>query len=154
MRLFILFLVFSVFHVSYVTCFHLSRGFEIHIINGFPNNSYPLKLRCQSKDNDLGDHDLQRSEEFYWKFHNHLFGRTLYFCHFYWGDIDKSVDVFNDEKRFPSCDDDKSTKVGKCYWLVKDDGFYSCQGFCEANVSRSWKKIYSWKPDKPIKGLS
>lgn len=145
MRIFILFLVFFIFHLSYVTCFHFTRGFEIHIINGFPNNSYPLRCRCQSKDTDFGYHDLLRGEEFYWNFHNHLFGETLYFCHFYWGNMDKRVDVFNDRKWFPSCDDDISTKDGKCYWLVKDSGFYSCKDTCETNNSSHWKKIYSWK---------
>ncbi|KAM7462260.1 hypothetical protein LguiA_030381 [Lonicera macranthoides] len=145
MRLLILFLVFFMFHLSSVTCFHFTKGYEIHIFNGFPNNSYTLRCRCQSKDTDFGYHDLARGEEFYWKFRNHVFGKTLYFCHFYWGNINKVVDVFNAQKGFPSCGDGKSNKDKKCYWLVKDDGFYSCKDICAPNNPIFWEKIYSWK---------
>ncbi|KAM7466270.1 hypothetical protein LguiB_013832 [Lonicera macranthoides] len=86
------------------------KGFEIHIVNGFSNNSCPLRCRCQSKDTDFGYHELLRGEEFYWKFHNHVFEKTLYFCHFYWGNMDKVFDVFNDRKAFPSCADGITTQ--------------------------------------------
>ncbi|KAM7466272.1 hypothetical protein LguiB_013834 [Lonicera macranthoides] len=116
------------------------KGFEIHIVNGFSNNSCPLRCRCQSKDTDFGYHELLRGEEFYWKFHNHVFEKTLYFCHFYWGNMDKVFDVFNDRKAFPSCADGITTQEGKCYWLVKNDGFYSCKDKCEPNNLSQWNK--------------
>ncbi|KAM7466264.1 hypothetical protein LguiB_013826 [Lonicera macranthoides] len=91
-------------------------------------------------DTDFGYHELLRGEEFYWKFHNHVFEKTLYFCHFYWGNMDKVFDVFNDRKAFPSCADGITTQEGKCYWLVKNDGFYSCKDKCEPNNLSQWNK--------------
>lgn len=116
----------------------------MHIVNGFPNNSNPLTCHCQSKDTDFGYHFLLVDEEFKWKFHANLIGKTLYFCHFYWGNLDKSVDVFNDNKRFPICDDDNYFRVGKCYWLVTDDGFYSCKYKCRSNHPADWNVVYYW----------
>ncbi|KAM7466266.1 hypothetical protein LguiB_013828 [Lonicera macranthoides] len=95
-------------------------------------------------DTDFGYHELLHGEEFYWKFHNHVFEKTLYFCHFYWGNMDKVFDVFNDRKAFPSCADGITTQEGKCYWLVKNDGFYSCKDKCEPNNLSQWNKTVSW----------
>ena len=117
----------------------ITKRFQIHIINGFPNNSHPLEFRCQSKDTDFGDKQLNVGDEFYWEFHVQFFRRTLYFCHFYWGDhLDKVFDVFNDKKMFPNCDN-VMNKDHDCYWLVKDDGFY----FSKFS-SFGFQKTYSW----------
>ncbi|KAM7462264.1 hypothetical protein LguiA_030385 [Lonicera macranthoides] len=101
---------------------------------------------CSSRklDTDFGYHELLHGEEFYWKFHNHVFEKTLYFCHFYWGNMDKVFDVFNDRKAFPSCADGITTQEGKCYWLVKNNGFYSCKDKCELNNLSQWNKTVSW----------
>ena len=132
------------FNLSCVKCkFHFTRGMEVHITNGLPNNTNPLELFCQSKDTDFGYHKLNVGEEFYWKFHNNFFGKTLYWCHFYWGKLDHSIEVYNDHEKFPNCDKELTLRSSKCYWLVKEDGFYNYKQ-SKQNCS-NWQKIYNWQ---------
>ncbi|KAL7175052.1 hypothetical protein ACSBR2_028788 [Camellia fascicularis] len=60
---------------------------EVHVISNVPN---PLRVRCQSKDNDFGMHTLNNGQDFFWRFRPR---HTLFFCHFYWGSKDKMFDV-------------------------------------------------------------
>lgn len=55
----------------------------------------PLNARCQSGDKDLGNRTIAATNELSWDFCNNLFGRTLWFCHLYWGSKDKVFDVYN-----------------------------------------------------------
>ncbi|KAI5683936.1 hypothetical protein M9H77_05164 [Catharanthus roseus] len=98
--------------------------FHIHIVNNLPNNSNPLTVHCQSKDNDIGYHTLRVNEEIQWHFCTNT--RTLFFCHFWWNNKEAVFDVFKDNE---SCrilcqtsipGEDRQT----CYWSVKEDGFY------------------------------
>ncbi|KAM7462254.1 hypothetical protein LguiA_030375 [Lonicera macranthoides] len=138
--------LFLLFHLSCVKCkFHFTKGMEVHITNGLPNNTNPLELFCQSKDTDFGYHKLNIGEEFYWKFHNHFFGKTLYWCRFYWGNLVRSIKVYDDHEKFPNCEKQITLRGSKCYWLVKDDGFYNCKKSDE-NCS-DWEKSYNWQGD-------
>ena len=107
----------------------------VHIISEVPNTPSPLRFRCQSKDDDLGTHTLNTSQEFNWKFTPNIFGRTLFFCHFYWDDKDKSFDVFN-YKLSPLC---SGGLHSDCYWVVKPDGFYLSD-----NKSSLGSKVNYW----------
>lgn len=89
---------------------------HIHIVNGLPANSPTLTIHCASGDDDLGYHDLPIYGDFNFSFRENIWGRTLYFCHFWCGSKDKSFVVFFDS--------DGSTPSGPFYYLVKDDGFY------------------------------
>ncbi|KAM7466301.1 hypothetical protein LguiB_013863 [Lonicera macranthoides] len=116
---------------------------EVHIVNGLPVNTWWLVFRCQSKDDDLGYQKLLVGQEYYWKFRVNLFGTTLFFCHFYWGDKDKVFDVFKASTHIPDCspvDED----IPRCYWLVKDDGFYFSNKMGDPADSFDWEKLYSW----------
>ncbi|KAM7466309.1 hypothetical protein LguiB_013871 [Lonicera macranthoides] len=88
---------------------------EIHIVNGLPDNTYSLVFRCQSKDDDLGEHQLLVGQEYYWKFHVNFFKTTLFFCHFYWGDQDNVFDVFRASTPFPDCSP-AADDTPRCYW--------------------------------------
>lgn len=85
----ILFLVLSLHHLR-TTCemhddsFYIYNADKVIIIN-----TYPLFVHCQSKDDDLGYRTLLVGQQFDWKFHIQFFGRTLYFCHFWWQNKDK-----------------------------------------------------------------
>lgn len=70
--------------------------YQVHINNNLHDGSNPLRLRCKSKDDDLGDKVRSVNEEFTFAFNEHVLGGTLFFCHFYWNSKDKSFDVFND----------------------------------------------------------
>ncbi|KAF3623592.1 putative glutamate receptor 3.6-like [Capsicum annuum] len=100
-----------------------SEKFEVHVINKLPPGSPQLKLHCASKDNDLGYHDPTIDGDFNWSFCSALFGRTLYFCHFWWNSKDKAFDVFNSE--FYCVKDQKVVNYLRyCKWEVRSDGFY------------------------------
>lgn len=145
MNSFSIFFLLSLFHLSFTTCeekFHLTKGYEIHIVNGLPSNKAPLKFRCQSGNDDLGYHTLLVGEEYSWKFHIGLIGNTLYFCHFYWERKDAVFDVFDGGRFYPECDHPSLHDL-KCYWLVKADGFYFAEHRADPN-SPSWKKKVSW----------
>ncbi|CAN4090975.1 unnamed protein product [Withania somnifera] len=101
----------------------LSQDHQVHIINKLPSNSPQLKIHCASKDDDLGDHYPTINEDFNWSFCQTVFGKTLFFCHFWWGSKDKVFDVYNDPLY--------CVKQGKqinyldyCKWEVREDGFY------------------------------
>ncbi|KAG5524852.1 hypothetical protein RHGRI_031504 [Rhododendron griersonianum] len=44
-----------------------------------------MTFRCQSKDDDMGTRTTKYREDFHWRFVPNVWGKTLYFCHFYWG---------------------------------------------------------------------
>ncbi|GER28841.1 plant self-incompatibility protein S1 family [Striga asiatica] len=72
---------------------------QIGLVTVHVSNNVPLPIltfRCQSKDDDLGTHNLTIDQEFKWSFCENVFGRTLYFCHLYWGRKQKVFDVFRD----------------------------------------------------------
>ncbi|KAM7462284.1 hypothetical protein LguiA_030405 [Lonicera macranthoides] len=113
----------------------------VHIVNGLPDNTWWLVFRCQSKDDDLGYHQLLVGQEYYWKFRVNFFRTTLFFCHFYWENKDKIFNVFKASTAFPDCSpvhDDPP----RCFWLVKDDGFYFSKKMVDPN-SLDWEKLYS-----------
>ena len=138
-------LLILLFHLSCSKCleaFRLHSKGEVHIVNGLAGNTHSLKFRCQSKDDDLGYHTLLAGQEYYWKFRVNFFETTLFFCHFYWQGQDTSFDVIDAENDYPNCDP-VGGNVYKCYWLVKEDGFYSCNYKADPN-SPDWEKLNSW----------
>ncbi|KAM7462271.1 hypothetical protein LguiA_030392 [Lonicera macranthoides] len=136
--------IFLFIHISYTKCeeklFNVHK-YEVHIVNGLPDNTNLLEFRCQSKDDDLGYHTLLVGEEFYWKFRDNFFGRTLFFCHFYWQDKDKAFDVYNSHIYCQTLGNHGGTP--KCYWLAKADGFYF-SNYNAVPISTDWKKVESW----------
>lgn len=144
----ILFFILLSFNISRTICelsekIHFTQGVSVHIVNGLPNNDYPLKFFCQSKDNDLGYHTLLVGEEYYWKFHLNIFlPNTLFFIHFYWQNKDISFNVFDGMHTFMRCNDPSFHDI-KWFWLVKEDGFYFCEHRDDPN-SPEWLKLFSW----------
>lgn len=94
--------------------------FHIHVKNGLSDNQNLLRIHCQSKNDDLGFHDLNVGEEFEWSFRVNFQDTTLYFCHFWWKNLDASFDTFNFTFARRFC----GTSPNVCYWLVKENGFY------------------------------
>ncbi|KAK9690744.1 hypothetical protein RND81_09G151400 [Saponaria officinalis] len=82
----------------------------------------PIKVRCQSKDDDLGTRVLQFGEEFTWSFRVNVLMNTLYFCHFYLKECEKSLNVFEVFSMGYMCDDEYN-------WVVTELGIYKgCEG--------------------------
>ncbi|KAK2977407.1 hypothetical protein RJ640_009958 [Escallonia rubra] len=88
---------------------------EVHVLNFVPGQS-PLKVRCQSKDDDIGYHILNNGEEFHWSFSpNFPIENTLFFCHFWWNSKDKALKVY-DERRLDNMCTYRMFDPATCYW--------------------------------------
>ncbi|KAF3637812.1 putative glutamate receptor 3.6-like [Capsicum annuum] len=103
-------------------CF-LSNKYEVHVINNLTSDSPHLKIHCASKNDDLGYHYPAIYEDFNWSFCQPVFGKTLYFCHFWWNLKEKSFIVFNDYQ-FCVSDSTIPNPKNNCKWEVRPDGFY------------------------------
>lgn len=93
----------------------LTPKIEIHVVNNLSSES--LDLRCQSKNDDIGEHTLAPNQDFSWSFCDALEENTLFFCHFRAGAKDKSFNVYESGVR------SRCTK-NVCTWIAKDDGIY------------------------------
>ncbi|XP_058219866.1 S-protein homolog 5-like [Rhododendron vialii] len=106
------------FFILAIHFFPATLGFvAMHIVSGVPNAPTPLRFRCQSKDDDLGTHELQLSQEFSWEFQPKFFFRTLFFCHFYWGSKDRSFAVYDKRLAQGYCTGNNLRATYNCYWL-------------------------------------
>ncbi|KAM3357030.1 hypothetical protein P3S68_023745 [Capsicum galapagoense] len=97
------------------------KSYLVSIINNLKNSSVKLKIRCQSKENDLGYHNLSYNQSFDFQFEEHLFHKTLFFCHFWWPPKQNVFDVFNNANR---CIKHGPVHTHTCIWLANVDGFY------------------------------
>ncbi|OIT06269.1 hypothetical protein A4A49_61566 [Nicotiana attenuata] len=112
--------------IVFLLSFHLTESrffypkFLVSILNSLPNNDIPLTVHCQSKDNNLGYHNITIGQRYSWKFHENLKWSTLFFCHFWWYPKQTSFDVFNNGYK---CIKKGPVDTQDCYWEVKSDGF-------------------------------
>nr|XP_009775487.1 PREDICTED: uncharacterized protein LOC104225406 [Nicotiana sylvestris] len=98
-----------------------SKTYLVSIINNLKNSPVPLKIHCQSKNDDLGYHNLTYDQHFDFEFEENFFHTTLFFCHFWWPPKENSLNVFNDANR---CIKHGPFHTHTCIWLVNLDGFY------------------------------
>lgn len=106
----------------------------VHIISRVPG---PLRFRCQSGDDDLGNHTISNGQEYKWKFSPNIFRTTLFFCHFYWNSKDKSFNVYDMKNIDVDCDSKASFDL-QCYWEGRPEGFYL------SNDNQTWQKRNGW----------
>ncbi|KAK9006014.1 hypothetical protein V6N11_035068 [Hibiscus sabdariffa] len=109
------------------------RKYHVHVANGFSNNNQ-LTIHCASKDDDLGEHVLQVSQEWSWSFRENFWGTTQFWCNMNGEGHSKTVDVFVMEWGFLDTCGDK-----ECFWSVRDDGIY-----LQRNKDGTWLKEYDW----------
>jgi len=84
-----------------------------------------LTLRCQSKDDDLGFHDLRPDEHFDWNFNVNIFATTLYFCSVKWNNEFHHFDAFRYSRdRYRFVLDWYIKKAGPCVVSPGEDGCY------------------------------
>ncbi|CAN0924482.1 S-protein homolog 74 [Linum grandiflorum] len=75
-------------------------------------------VHCQSKDNDLGVHNVPVKHEFAWSFKRNLVGTTLFWCYLAApNNRHASFDVFNEKLLDLEIDN-------TLYWTAKEDGIY------------------------------
>ncbi|GAB4843700.1 hypothetical protein Ancab_013664 [Ancistrocladus abbreviatus] len=68
---------------------------HVRILNYLPT----LTIHCQSKEDDLGVHNLTYRQVYEWEFHPNIWGTTLFYCEFRRGDKKVVGDVY----RFWKC---------------------------------------------------
>ncbi|XP_015887499.3 S-protein homolog 24 [Ziziphus jujuba] len=91
--------------------------FNVVIVNYLGENAI-LNLHCQSKDDDLGAHDLPYTNSFNWSFNVNIWKTTLYHCDMGSGDLKGHFDIFVAKRDMNRCGDDK------CVWRVNRDVLY------------------------------
>lgn len=113
-----------------------NRIYDVRIINGFSNNSsLPLVVWCVTEDKgDIGGRALQERDDYSWFVETGLFSSSSRFiCTLKWDDRRKKFEAFRASRDRYKCGD-----WGKCFWLVKEDGFYF------SNNEVNWSKQFSW----------
>ncbi|XP_028760007.1 self-incompatibility protein S1-like [Neltuma alba] len=92
-----------------------------------------MTLHCQSKDDDLGVHNIEDGDEFGWDFSDNVTGTTLFFCDLEWENVQQyHFDAYNFGRDIVRC------HTG-CAWLISAEGIYGLNG-----QTRYWEFIYSW----------
>ncbi|KAI8527622.1 hypothetical protein RHMOL_Rhmol12G0089900 [Rhododendron molle] len=109
---------------------------RVTIIDQLPKNPRLLYFRCQDKHHDLGMQALLFHQVFSWNFRTDIFGRTLYFCHFYWGSSNQIFDVFSLNIEYYHCQNGEGHV--RCFWGVRPDGFYISKD------TKTWVKMHTW----------
>ncbi|CAN4095678.1 unnamed protein product [Withania somnifera] len=98
--------------------------YNIHIINGFTNNSsLPLIVWCSSGERD----------DFSWSVKTKFWKNTMYLCTMKLDQKRRKFEAFHGVRDVQRCNPTKH-----CFWLVKEDGFYF------SNDEIYWKKDFSW----------
>lgn len=110
--------------------------YNIHIINGFTNNSsLPLIVWCSSDDDsgDIGGRALQERDDFSWSVETKFWKNTMYFCTMKLDQKRRKFQAFHGNRDVQRCN-----PTNHCFWLVKEDGFYF------SNDEIYWQKDFSW----------
>ncbi|KAJ4728389.1 Self-incompatibility protein [Melia azedarach] len=94
-----------------------TKTWHVHVVN---NLSKVLFVHCKSGDDDLGEHNVTTGAEFAWKFKEHFFQRTLFWCYVSRPEgFCSSFDVFwNEDSFLYRCN------YKECFWIVRDRGIY------------------------------
>ncbi|KAI4320873.1 hypothetical protein MLD38_034311 [Melastoma candidum] len=90
-----------------------------------------VTVHCQSKDDDLGFHDLQPDEKWSFSFRLNLFFTTLFFCSFRW------PGHFHHYYVYKASNDLSYEKI---YWAIK------AAGPCYHRLPSQKLKCRPWKP--------
>ncbi|KAK0607536.1 hypothetical protein LWI29_016343 [Acer saccharum] len=96
-------------------------------------NGKNLSLHCQSKDNDLGQHNLADGTEFAWDFSVNAWGTTLFYCDLEWEGVQQyHFDAYAFDRDYVRCQT-------QCLWLISTEGIYGLNG-----QTGFWEYIYHW----------
>ncbi|KAG5060725.1 hypothetical protein JHK87_001754 [Glycine soja] len=96
------------------------------------NDSIPVYLHCQSKDDDLGQQVLVVGEHQEWSFKGKLFGTTLFWCTMDACNVHSSFEVYNAQTEETKCQT-------RCNRILNNNGGYFFNEFFGF-----WEKRLSW----------
>lgn len=110
---------------------------RVRVFNNMTNGQ-TVSIHCKSKDDDLGQHNLEVGKELTWGFRENILSSTLFWCYIRNQHDHVSLEVFNakDYNLYYRC------KGLECIWSIRDDGIY------QRNKSRD-NKFYlraKWEP--------
>lgn len=99
----------------------IGERYHVYIVNDL--NQDVLYVHCKSKDDDLGSHGLQVKDKFHFTFRVNVWGTTLFWCNFNWGNINHGggyhIFWYKDELVY-KC----GYKEKDCIWSARNDGIY------------------------------
>lgn len=134
----VFFLVLSLVIVEPAEAFSSMERWHIHVVNGL-TNAQTLLVHCKSKDNDLGEHDLNGGTEYNWTFRVNFWDTTLFWCYLQKPDgKSSSFEAFWVEKStiwlVYKC------SGNNCIWIAKDDGIYLKDNEAQKDIL-----LHEWK---------
>ncbi|KAJ0745017.1 putative plant self-incompatibility S1 [Helianthus annuus] len=109
----------------------------VFIYNGIQD---PINVHVQSGDDDLGNRTLALNNNENWSFCQTV--TTLFYAHFYWNSKIAFFDVFDINTSKKYCTRWKYRKERRCFWMVKEHGFYLVDHLC--NFRGGWTKLHDW----------
>ncbi|KAK4729251.1 hypothetical protein R3W88_022239 [Solanum pinnatisectum] len=125
---------------------NVTKSFEPKVteifVSNLPQNTVPLKVHCQSEDDDLGVRTLKVNEKFDFSFRLNFWGDTHFYCAFVWGLNNNAFDVFL--KRKSPCRFKFPMKDIYCTWLVKDSGKYFARTRDPNPSPGDFRFVYPW----------
>ncbi|KZV21775.1 hypothetical protein F511_02933 [Dorcoceras hygrometricum] len=118
-------------------CTIFGEKYTIYVSNRLPwRDPNPLSAHCASKGWEVFNSTLASNHIIKWTFCNNFMGKSMFFCHFFWGQRDASFEVFNGNTAKKLC------YGSVCYWEVRRDGMYLSGSYPPAD----FKKMQDWKP--------
>ncbi|EEF41295.1 conserved hypothetical protein [Ricinus communis] len=109
--------------------------YYVHITNELSHNKV-LHVHCKSKDDDLGIHQLPRSQHYSWRFNLNFFATTLFWCYM----APDSNSHANFKVFWKSGYMDDRCAGHHCYWVAKDDGAYLRNPPRPDELQHKWEK--------------
>lgn len=105
---------------------------SVTIFNQMPAGS-SVTVRCQSADDNLGQHVLWPGQRWGFGFHLNLFNTTLFTCEFADGARHAAFIAwkFSRDAKPPWC--------RKCEWYVRPDGFWRAEEGTPAQLMQFWQ---------------
>ncbi|XP_038896426.1 S-protein homolog 1-like [Benincasa hispida] len=115
--------------------------YYVHVVNRLSYSG--MVVHCQSKDDDLGYHHLDKyGDDYQWNFKENLWGTTLFWCKLVKRDAYVSFETF-----WPESTNfwlrDRCGNQGTCIWTAKDDGIY-----LRNNLTNVDEYVHKWIPTR------
>lgn len=118
----------------------IAGHYDMYIFNGM---NAPFVVHIQSRNDDLGNRTVNVRGSTTWGFCLAFTRGTLFYAHFYENARRAFFDVYQYDTVAKYCKKAKSYGNAKCYWLVRDDGFY-----LSAHLNpfpNGWNKVHDWQ---------
>jgi hypothetical protein len=112
--------------------------FYVRIRNELPRT---LAVHCKSGDNDLGVQYVPPGREYMFKFHENVWGTTMYWCRFVDGQRWNSFQVW-EAPGAPF----KKMPCWKCLWVARVGGFWRAEDGHALTIVQPWRQDRNWPP--------